>query len=105
MKLALLGRGGKRTVVEVADGRLRWATTQLIPERFLDRLQAERAAAPRRAPLGDAHGAWQKVGELPLALVLQHIPPDAWEDGKAWSRLLDDRDLRRFRADGDHRRF
>lgn len=105
MKLALLGRGKKRTVVEVADGTMRWATTQIVPEAFLDRLAAQRAAAPRRAPLGDRHGGWQKLGELPLALALQHIPADAWEDGKAWSQLLNDRDLGRFRAQPEGRRL
>lgn len=89
---------------EVDGETLRWATTEWVSQRLLDELKASRNQN-KRAPIGDRHGSWQKVAELPLSLVLQKIPMPDWEDTRAWKKLVNDPDLRYFRADGEHRRF
>lgn len=97
-------RAGARTVIEMDDQMIRWATTPRITQAFLDSLAASRNLN-RRAPLGDSHGAWQKVAEIPVSYLMGKLPPDAWEDRKALSKIIGDRDVRKLRTDGDHRTF
>ena len=100
----VMDRDGARTKV-LMDGRMmRWATSEWVSTEFLDRLKGMRDQE-RRAPMGDATGAWQRVAEIPAALLFDKIPPDAWADEKAIGRLLNDPDLRAFRTDGNHRRL
>lgn len=87
----------------IGKHRIRLQQTTAIPRAFLDARAEERKAAGR-APLGDSHGAWQKVAEIPLSLLFAKIPPDAWQDERALNKLLNDPDLRFFRSDGEHRR-
>jgi hypothetical protein len=89
---------------EVSDGELRWATVEYVTDDLLQRLASSRNLN-RRAPTGDKHGSWQKVAEVPLSIVLQHIPMPDWEDRKAWKKMLDNPDFSKFRADGPHRRY
>jgi hypothetical protein len=84
--------------------KLRLQQTTAIPQSFLDARAEERKRATR-APLGDSHGAYQKIAEIPLALLFAKIPPNAWNDQAALRKLLNDPDIRAFRSDGDHRRF
>lgn len=91
-------------LLDVDGDMLKWATRVHVPDDLLDRL-AEGRKANRRAPLGDKHGSWQKVAEIPLAHAFDKIPPDAWEDRRAWEKLLNSGELRAFRCDGDHRVF
>lgn len=95
-------RAGARTVIEMDDQMIRWATTPRITQAFLDNLANQRKQN-RRAPLGDSHGAWQKVAELPVSWLMGKIPPDAWEDKKTIAKLINDSDVRGLRTDGDHR--
>jgi len=100
---------GVETKVRLDDAgrgrhQIRLQQTTAIPESFLAARAAERAAAGR-APLGDSHGAWQKIAEIPLALLFSRIPVDAWEDQDALAKVLNDPDLRKFRSDGDYRKF
>lgn len=97
-------RPGSRTVIEMDNQMVRWATTPRITQEFLDRLGDQRKQN-RRAPLGDKHGAWQKVCELPVSWLMGKIPPDAWEDRRAIAKLINDRDVRGLRTDGDGRTF
>lgn len=102
-------RPGVATKVRLDDAgrgrhQIRLQQSTAIPTSFLDRLAAQRNAGGR-APMGDSHGAYQKVAEIPLALLFEKIPPDQWEDQKALAKLLNDPDLRKFRTDGLHRRF
>lgn len=95
---------GSSTIIEATADEVRWATRTYVTDDLLAR-NAEGRKANRRAPLGDAHGAWQKVADVPLALIFEKIPHDAWEDKKAWAKVLNDPEVRYFRADGDYRRF
>jgi hypothetical protein len=90
--------------LEISDGELKWTRIEYVPQDLLDRLASARNQE-RRAPMGDSHGSWVKVAEIPLSLALQHIPMPDWEDRKAWKKLLDDPDYRAFRTDGNHRKF
>lgn len=103
---ALLHRGdGSGFVKATLDGNtLKWTNNEWVPTDLLDRLAAERNLE-KRAPMGDSHGSWQKVAEIPVALLLDRIPFDAWGDDRAMAKVLNDPDLRAFRADGNHRRF
>lgn len=83
---------------------VRLQQTTAIPQSFLD-ARAEERKNGGRAPLGDSHGAFQKIAEVPLALLFSKIPPDAWEDQTALRKLLNDPDIRKFRSDAEGRRF
>lgn len=97
-------RPGVRTTVVNDDTVYRWATTARISGKFLEWV-AESRNQNKRAPLGDSHGAWQKVAEIPMTLFLEKLPPHAWEDKAAVRKLVNDPDLRLFRTDGDYRTF
>jgi hypothetical protein len=97
-------RQGSKTIVEANGDEVRWSTNEWISDDFLARLKHTRDQE-RRAPLGDSHGAWQKVAEIPLSLLMQKLPPEAWEDKRALAKIVNDADLKYFRADGNHRRF
>lgn len=97
-------RDGARTKVMMDGKMLRWATSERVSQEFLDRLKTMRDQE-RRAPMGDSTACWQKVCEIPAALLFEKIPPDAWGDEKAMARLLNDPSLRAFRCDGSHRRL
>ena len=100
----VMDRDGARTKVLMDGEMLRWSTSEWISTEFLDRLKAMRDQE-RRAPMGDSSGCYQKVAEIPAALLFEKIPPDAWGDEKAMARLLNDPDLKSFRVDGNHRRL
>jgi hypothetical protein len=95
-------RPGGFTKVEFERNVMRWATSEYVSQEFLDLLAAQRNME-QRAPLGDKHGAWQKVAEIPASMLFDKVPHDAWEDRKAVNRVLNDPDLRAFRTDGTHR--
>lgn len=97
-------RPGVRTTVVNDDQVYRWATTERVSGKFLEWV-AESRNQEKRAPLGDSHGAWQKVCEIPMTLFMEKLPPHAWEDKKAIAKLVNDPDLRLFRTDGTHRRM
>lgn len=84
-------------------------TTTAIPQSFLDARAAERGRARDdnggRAPTGDSHGAWQKVAEIPLSLLLKHVPFDAFQDQTALRRLVNDPDFQLLRSDVEQRKF
>ena len=100
----VMDRDGTRTKVLMDGNMLRWATSEWVSTEFLDRLKDMRDQE-RRAPMGDSTGCYQKVAEIPAALLFDKIPPDAWADEKAIGRLLNDPDLKYFRCDGNHRRI
>lgn len=81
---------------------MKWATSHWVSSEFLDRLKDMRDQE-RRAPMGDRTGCWQKVAEVPAALLFDKIPPDAWADEKAIGKFLNSSDFRAFRTDGNHR--
>jgi hypothetical protein len=99
-------RPGVETRIERDGDTTRiWNTTR-IPGAFLDGLQVQRNDATGRAPLGDSNGAWQKVAEIPLDLILEKLGGAAnWEDEKAWKRTVNDSDFSRFRTDAPGRTF
>jgi hypothetical protein len=97
-------RPGVRTTVVQDDKIYRWATAQRVSGQFLEWCKNSRDQN-KRAPLGDSHGAWQKVAEIPMTLFMEKLPPHAWEDKKAIAKLANDPDLRLFRTDGDFRRL
>lgn len=100
----VMDRDGARTKV-LLDGRMmHWATSYRVSQEFLDACKQLRDQE-RRAPMGDSTGSWQRVAEIPAALLFDKIPPDAWADEKAIGRLLNDPDLKYFRCDGNHRRI
>jgi hypothetical protein len=84
-------------------------TTTAISQSFLDARAAERAHARDmnggRAPRGDSHGAWTKIAEIPLNLLMTKIPPDSWEDQAALRKLINDPDFAHFRSDVEKRTF
>lgn len=101
-----------RVRLEDLAGERRRVTTQktiIVPCGFVDQRKAEQNRAAEanggRAPIGDSHGAWQKVGEIPLGFLLSKIPMDALEDRKAILKLLSDPDHRHMRSDAAHRRL
>jgi hypothetical protein len=96
-------RPGVETRIERDGNTTRiWNTTR-IPGAFLDGLQAQRNAAPGRSPLGDRP---QLIGVFPLELMLERLGGAAnWEDQKAWAKVVNDRDLSRFRTDAPGRTF
>ena len=96
--------GSGFVTIERDGNTLQWATSEWVPNDLLDKLAAQRNME-NRAPLGDSHGAWQKCAEIPLTILLQKIPFDAWGDERAMAKVLNDPDLRAFRCDGNHRRF
>jgi hypothetical protein len=103
--LTFTNRPGVRVTVDVDGDTTRIYNTYSIPRKLLD-ANAELRKENRRAPLGDSHGAWQKCADnVPLALLMEKIPPEHWEDEKALARFVNDPDLRAFRTDGDHRVF
>jgi hypothetical protein len=97
-----------RTVVQVDGDTINWAEQRWISEDMLKRLEHSRNQE-KRAPLGDSHGAWQKVAEIPLSMIYDKLPPGGWSDpeavDKAMRGILNDSDYRLFRADGTHRRL
>jgi hypothetical protein len=99
---AIYHRPGGFTKFEFEDKIMRWATSEWVSQDFLDLLANERNVE-KRAPLGDSHGAWQKVAEVPTTMLFDKVPPDALEDNKAINRWLNDPDMRAFRTDGAHR--
>jgi hypothetical protein len=99
---ATLHRPGGYTKFEFERNVLKWATSEYVSQEFLDLLAAQRNME-QRAPLGDSHGGYQKVAEIPASMLFDKIPPDAWDDKKAVNRILNDPDLRAFRTDGTHR--
>jgi hypothetical protein len=102
--ITFTNRPGVRVTVDIDGDTRRVWNTYSIPHKQLDAFKAQRNQN-RRAPLGDSDGAWVKCAEIPLSLLLQKIPPDAWGDEKALAKLLDDPEWRAFRTDGEHRRF
>jgi hypothetical protein len=97
-------RPGTRTTVTVDDQMVKWATSEYVSEEFLKRM-AHLRNQEKRAPLGDSHGAWQKVAELPMSWFMNQLPTHAWEDKKAVAKIVNDSSNRAFRADGSHRRI
>ena len=95
-------RPGGFTRFEIENKIMKWATSEWVSQDFLDLLASERNLE-RRAPLGDAHGAWQKVATIPTNLLFDKVPPEALDDTKAINRFLNDSDVRAFRTDGNHR--
>lgn len=97
-----------RTIVQVEGDKITWAEQRWISDDMLARLKHSRDLE-RRAPLGDSHGAWQKVGEIPLGMIYDKLPPGAWADEDTFDRAMkavfNDGDYRAFRADGNHRRL
>lgn len=100
----VMDRDGARTKVLMDGQMMRWSTSEWISQEFLDRLKVMRNME-RKAPMGDSHGGWMKCAEVPVAWLLNKLPPDAWDDQKAVARLLNDPDVRYFRCDGSHRRL
>lgn len=96
-------RPGGYTRFEMDGDMLTWATSEVWSHTFLDRLGLERNLE-RRAPLGDSHGAWQKIATIPINLLADQVPMAAWEDTKAINRVLNDSDNRAWRTDGNHRK-
>ena len=84
---------------EQAD-EIRWGVYEQIDTALIERNKARSNHGPKRAPLGDAHGAWMKVCEVPVSVLLEKLPIDAWEDEKALARFLNDPDNRAWRTDG-----
>lgn len=76
------------TEIGEEDGKVHIRNHQVVTDDLLKRCAAGRADNSRIAPLGDRHGAFRKVGEVPLSFAIGRIPPDAWNDEKAWDRLL-----------------
>lgn len=98
-----------RTVVELDGRTLKWAEQRWVPDNLLKVLEHSRNLE-RQAPRGDRHGAWQKVGEIPLSLVWDKLrrhedPADERAFDRACARVLNDSDYRAFRADGSHRKL
>lgn len=96
---------GGRTVIELDNEMVRWATTPRVTQEFLDRLAGSRSNAPTRAPLGESGGAWEKICEIPVSYLMGKLPPEAWEDRKALARIINDRDLRKLRCDAEGRTY
>lgn len=94
----------KRIEVDVDElaGQVRWGVTEEVDGRLLD-ANHERGTRTGRAPLGDSHGAWQKVSEIPVSVLFNKLPPEHWEDEKALARVLNDPEMRAFRCDGGRR--
>jgi hypothetical protein len=90
--------------VDDDDRMVRWQAAEHIPEAFLARNRMKQDKGGR-APLGDSHGAWQEVAEIPLSFLMEKLPPDAWEDEAALRRLVNDPDLKAFRTDAPGRVF
>lgn len=86
-------------VIDEQDDMIRWGVREPVDDGLLRR-NHERGTVTGRAPLGDSHGAWQKCAELPMSVLMEKLPPDAWQDQKALARLLNDPDNRAFRCDG-----
>ena len=100
-----LQRAGVRTIVECHGKRWEWATTTVVPQSILDANQRSRNSSSR-APRGESTGCWQRVADgVPVEWLLSKIPADAWADERAMNRLLNERDYRKFRVDGDFRRL
>jgi len=97
-------RPGTRTMLTMDGDMMRWAETTRITQEFLERLKHTRDQN-KRAPLGDKHGAWQKIADIPMKLWAEKLPPHAWDDKTAIKKLLNDPEVRLFRADGDYRQF
>lgn len=104
-EVRLSTRPGVQTTIRRENGTTRVWNQYAIPNSFLDGLRARRNDAPTRAPLGDSRTVDHKVAEIPLALVMQKLRPEEWEDPKAWARLLNDRDFSVFRVDAEGRTF
>lgn len=102
-----LQRMGARTIIECNGKNWEWATTTVVPQALMEANQrARNASGSRRAPMGDSTGCWQKVADhIPVEWLKSQIPMDAWDDEKALNRLLNSRDYRKFRVDGDFRRL
>lgn len=90
--------------VERENGHFKVQNHQHVSDDLLAK-NAEGRKRNARAPLGDSHGGWQKIADVPFSLLMSKIPPDAWEDQAALAKLLNDPEIRAFRCDGDHRRF
>lgn len=87
------------------DGKMmRWATAEWVSQEFLDACKSMRDQE-RRAPRGDSTGCWQECARVPMALLIQHLPFDAWGDEKAVAKVLNNPEVRFFRTDGNHRRL
>ena len=99
---AIYHRPGGFTKFELEGKIMKFATSEWVSQEFLDLLASMRNQE-KRAPLGDSHGGYQKVAEIPASMLFDKIPPDAWDDKKAVNRILNDPDMRAFRTDGTHR--
>lgn len=91
----------KRVEIDIDEmaGVARWGVTEQVDPLLLKR-NHERGAVTGRAPLGDSHGAWVKCAEIPMSMLFEKLPPEAWEDQKALARILNDPENRAFRCDG-----
>lgn len=72
------------------DGSMHYRRYTPVSDELLKKNAEGRSRSGRIAPLGDSHGAWVKVGEIPLDFLLDRIPPDAWEDTKAVEKVLEE---------------
>lgn len=101
-----LSRAGVRTIIECQGDRYEWATTTVVPASLLEANQRARNGGSGRAPMGDRTACWQKVADhIPVEWLMSKIPVDAWGDEKAMNKLLNERDYRKFRVDGDFRKL
>jgi hypothetical protein len=97
-------RPGVRTTITADDDIMKWATAEYVSQAFLDKM-AHLRNQEKRAPRGESRGEWQLVGEYPMSWFMNQLPKDAWEDKKALAKIINDGDMRKFRADGNTRRF
>lgn len=84
---------GEHSTTEIqrdADGGFHVRQHTPVSDHLLKKLAHQRSSRTRVAPLGDSHGAWSKMGELPLSFLTNRVPPDAWEDEKAIARVLEE---------------
>lgn len=92
-------RRGGATLIEVDGDQCRWATTEIVPSDLLAKLAEGRKRNGRTAPLGDRHGAFVKMGEVPIALLIQKgVPASQWGDAEVLTRILNDPDYRAFKS-------
>src|SRR5262245_3638187 len=93
-------------------------TETAISQAFLDARAAEQNAALAnnhgRAPIGDQHGAYQKIAEIPLGLLMEHCRGSfrellergwSFSDQKRLKRLINDGDFKKLRSDVPERTF
>lgn len=99
-KLKLSTRPGVTTTLEPEGDRVHITNEYEIPNQWVSQNEEKLAACSGRAPLGDSHGAWQLAfnAPIPLSLINKYVPMDAWNDEKAWAKLINSADYRRFRS-------